>query len=139
MEIGSIYEIDPETFSDAAAYNASAFSLGEIKKYNKSHTVFTGSGREAIALSLKAIAKNRPKLKKCALLPAYMCDSVFWPFERAGWDLHFYPIDKNLEAEKETLSAQIKTLKPGLLFIHPYYGLDTCKPLRSMLKICSLL
>lgn len=135
MEIGSIYEIDPETFSDAAAYDSSAFTLEEIKKYNKNHTAFTGSGREAIALALKAIAKNRPGIKKCALLPAYMCDSVFWPFERAGWDLHFYPIDKNLEAEKETLSAQIKTLKPGLLFIHPYYGLDTCKPLRSMLKI----
>ena len=35
MEIGSIYEIDPNTFSDAAAYDASVFTLKEIKKYNK--------------------------------------------------------------------------------------------------------
>lgn len=135
MEIGSIYEIDPRTFSDTAACDASAFSLGEIKKYNKKHTAFTGSGREAIALSLKSIEKNRPNIKKTALLPAYMCDSVFWPFERAGWNLHFYHIDKNLEAEKDDLSSQIKNLKPGLLFIHPYYGADTCRDLRPMLKI----
>ena len=40
MEIGSIYEIDPNTFSDAAAYDASVFTLKEIKKYNKIHTAF---------------------------------------------------------------------------------------------------
>lgn len=103
MEIGSIYEIDPNTFSDAAAYDASVFTLKEIKKYNKIHTAFTGSGREAIALALKAITKNRPNIRKTALLPAYMCDSVFWPFERSGWELYFYHVDKNLEAEKENL------------------------------------
>lgn len=134
MEIGSIYEIDPNTFSDAAAYDASVFTLKEIKKYNKIHTAFTGSGREAIALALKAITKNRPNIRKTALLPAYMCDSVFWPFERGGWDLHFYHVDKNLEAEKENLFVQIENLNPGLLFIHPYYGSDTWKPLRPMLK-----
>lgn len=135
MEIGSIYEIDPKSFSDAAAYNAAGFTLEEVKKYKKSYTAFTGSGREAIALSLKAIEINRPGIKKTALLPAYMCDSVFWPFERAGWDLYFYHIGKNLEPEAESLSAQIKGLQPGLIFIHPYYGFDTLKSLRLMLNI----
>lgn len=135
MEIGSIYEIDPKSFSDAAAYNAAGFTLEEVKKYKKSYTSFTGSGREAIALSLKAIEINRPGIKKTALLPAYMCDSVFWPFERAGWDLYFYHIGKNLEPEAESLSAQIKGLQPGLIFIHPYYGFDTLKSLRPMLNI----
>lgn len=135
MEIGSIYEIDPKSFSDAAAYNAAGFTLEEVKKYKKSYTAFTGSGREAIALSLKAIEINRPGIKKTALLPAYMCDSVFWPFERAGWDLYFYHIGKNLEPEAESLSAQIKGLQPGLIFIHPYYGFDTLKSLRPMLNI----
>lgn len=134
MEIGSIYEIDPKSFSDAAAYNAAGFTLEEVKKYKKSYTAFTGSGREAIALSLKAIEKNRPGIKKTALLPAYMCDSVFWPFDRAGWNLHFYHIGKNLEPEAESLSAHIENLKPGLFFIHPYYGFDTLKSLRPMLK-----
>lgn len=135
MEIGSIYEIDPKSFSDAAAYNAAGFTLEEVKKYKKSYTAFTGSGREAIALSLKAIEINRPGIKKTALLPAYMCDSVFWPFERAGWDLYFYHIGKNLEPEAESLFAQIKGLQPGLIFIHPYYGFDTLKSLRPMLNI----
>lgn len=134
MEIGSIYEIDPKTFSDAAVYNTADFTLEEVKKYKKSYTAFTGSGREAIALSLKAIEKNRPGIKKTALLPAYMCDSVFWPFERAGWNLQFYHIGKNLEPEAESLLAQIKGLQPGLIFIHPYYGFDTLKVLRPMVK-----
>lgn len=36
MEIGSIYEIDPNTFSDAAAYDASVIHLKKLKNTIKS-------------------------------------------------------------------------------------------------------
>lgn len=134
MEIGSIYEINPQTAADADAYNVLDFTLEEVKKFDKSYCAFTASGREAIALSLKAIEKNRPDIKKVCLLPAYMCDSVFWPFERAGWQIHFYHIKKNLKADKENLYTQIELHKPGLLFIHSYYGMDTWNFLRPALK-----
>ena len=134
MEIGSIYEINPETAANADAYLASDFALEEIRKFNKTYCTYTSSGREAIALALKAIEKNRPDIKKVCLLPAYMCDCVFWPFERAGWRICFYHIEKNLEAQKDDLFAQIKLHEPGLLFIHSYYGVDTWSFLRPMLK-----
>lgn len=134
MKIGSIYEIDPRTAADAASCHACDFKPGEIKKYNKKYSSFTASGREAIALAIKSIEANRPGIKKVCLLPAYMCDSVFFPFKRAGWKLNFYHLQKNLEADKENLFAQIESVRPGVLFIHPYYGMDTCKSLRPFFQ-----
>lgn len=134
MEIGSIYEINPETVTGADTYNASAFRLLEIEKYNKKNIRFTASGREAIALALKSLLKNRPGISKRCLLPAYMCDTVFFPFEHAGWEIHFYHIEKNLEADEKNLCDRIASVQPGLLFIHPYYGIDTWKSLRPLLK-----
>lgn len=131
MEIGSIYEIAPTA---AAAEKApEKLHLGETEKYGKKHICLTASGREAIALALKSLAINRPQLPKRCLLPAYMCDTVFFPFERAGWDIHFYHLNKELEADEESLRAQIEQVRPGLLFIHPYYGVDTWKSMRSLL------
>lgn len=64
MEIGSIYEIDPNTFSDAAAYDASVFTLKEIKKYNKIHTAFTGSGRVYNCAGTKSYYKKQAQYQK---------------------------------------------------------------------------
>lgn len=134
MEIGSIYEIDPGTVQDDRTGNASGLRLREVEKYNKKHVSYTASGREAIAWALESMEKIFPGIVKECLIPAYMCDTVFFPFEHAGWKLHFYHIGKNLEAEQEELRRLIEHIRPGLLFIHPYYGVDTWKPIRSLLK-----
>lgn len=133
MEIGSIYEIAPGAVKRAEKEVQSVLHLGETEKYGKKHICLTASGREAIALALKSLERNRPKLPKRCLLPAYMCDTVFFPFERAGWDIHFYHLNKELAADEKSLCAQIENIRPGLLFIHPYYGVDTWKPMRSLL------
>lgn len=134
MEIGSIYEINPQTVTLDPPGGKEAFSLSQVEKYGKKHHRFTASGREAIALALKSIEKNNPSVKKSCLLPAYMCDTVFFPFERAGWEIHFYHINKNLKADENELCSQINSLKPGLLFVHPYYGIDTLNTVRPLLK-----
>lgn len=133
MEIGSIYEINPKLM-ESAAMETAEIRLGETEKYGKKYIRYTASGREAIAFALKSLMEKRPWVKKCCLLPAYMCDSVFFPIKRAGWEMHFYKIDKNLEAEKESLCRMIENIRPGLLFIHAYYGVDTWKPMRSLLN-----
>lgn len=134
MEIGSIYEISPDA---AAGTDREAalppLRLKEVEKYGKKYCRFTGSGREAIALALRSLEADRPGLNKCCLLPAYMCDSVFFPFLRAGWRIHFYHLDEELAADPESLGGQVEHIRPGLLFIHPYYGMDTWKPLRPLL------
>lgn len=133
MEIGSIYEINPDSYSDKVMESSGELTLDEIEKYGKKQIRFTSSGREAIALALRSLEKNRPDIVKRCLLPVYMCDTVFFPFERAGWEIHFYHIDKNLVADANELSAQIAQIKPGLIFIHPYYGIDTWKAMRPLL------
>lgn len=139
MEIGSIYEINPETVLAAEESAATVLSLKETEKYKKSNVAFTASGRAAIALALKSFAKNRAKVNKATsgkrcLLPAYMCDTVFFPFQWEGWEIEFYHINKNLEADTEQLCRLMEQRRPDLLFIHPYYGVDTWKPMRSLLK-----
>ena len=136
MEIGSIYEIAPDSLKGYNADNEQEVSLGElreIKKYNKKYHAYTASGREAIALALKSLSKCRPDLSKRCLLPAYMCDTVFFPFEHEGWEIYFYHVNKELKVDKEELRAQIEKVAPELLFIHPYYGVDTWKELRPWL------
>lgn len=138
-EIGSIYEIDPQAVGANRAEAVSradagkALRLRQVSKYHKKYGVFTASGREAIALCLKSLEKERPELPKRCLLPAYMCDSVFFPFLRAHFALSFYPVGKNLEADRDALCAQLEKIRPGLLFIHAYYGMDTWKPMRPLL------
>lgn len=134
MEIGSIYEIDPVRAEAAGTANASRLTLGEVHKYGKKHIVYTASGREAIGLALRSLIKRRPEISRKCLLPAYMCDTVFFPFGHQGWEIHFYHIGRNLQADKEALARQIEHIRPGLLFIHAYYGVDTWKPMRSLLK-----
>ena len=63
-----------------------------------------------------------------------MCDTVFFPFDWEGWEIQFYHINKNLEADAGQLCRLMEQQRPDLLFIHPYYGVDTWKPMRSLLK-----
>ena len=132
MEIGSIYEIDPDLLTPKRAETALRLRLREVEKYNKKHIRYTASGREAIAFALKSIEEKRPDISKRCLLPAYMCDSVFFPFERAGWEIYFYHLDRRLTADIEELCRLIEQVRPGLIFIHPYYGVDTWKSARSL-------
>lgn len=131
MEIGSIYEIDPELLNNVPQEAAGRLCLEEINKYNKKNIRFTSSGREAVALALESLERKNPDVAKRCLLPAYMCDTVFFPFERAGWDMYFYHLDRKLQADTKELKDLIERVRPGLVFIHPYYGVDTWKSVRS--------
>lgn len=134
MEIGSFYEINPNCIEKAQKSDGKNLRLAQVEKYGKSHTVFTASGRAAIALALQSAVRERPDLRKKCLMPAYMCDSVFFPFENNGWELCFYHIGTDLIAEEEKLRLLMEKEKPGMVFLHAYYGVDTWKSLRPMLK-----
>lgn len=135
MEIGSIYEIDPGVWrrGSEAAEAGRCLRLVEVEKYRKKHISYTASGREAIALALKSLEENRRDVAKRCLLPAYMCDTVFFPFERAGWEIYFYHIDRKMRADTAEIDRLIEQVRPGLIFIHPYYGVNTWKAARSLL------
>lgn len=132
MEIGSIFEIDPAKAEKTG--NVAALHLAQADKYGKAHCSFTASGREAIELALISLEREKPDIKKCCLMPGYMCDSVFLPFRHRGWELFFYSVDRDLLSYGEELFRLALEHDPGLILIHPYYGTDTCRELRVHLR-----
>lgn len=134
IEIGSIFELNPALLRERPVQAAGSFRPKETEKYGKKNIRFTASGREAIALALKSFEQKHPEACKRCLLPAYMCDSVFFPFERAGWEMYFYHLDRKLEADVDELHKLIGQIRPTLLFVHPYYGVDTWKSLRTFFR-----
>lgn len=131
MEIGSFFEINPATVKKGG--EASTLHLSQVDKYGKEHCCYTASGREAIELALISLERERPDIRKRCLLPAYMCNCVFLPFLHRGWELVFYSVDRELEAAGEEIFRLALEHDPGLIFIHPYYGADTCAGLRRQL------
>ncbi len=131
MEIGSFFEIDPATVRKSGV--TEELHLSQVDKYGKKQCCFTASGREAIELALVSLERGMPDVPKCCLMPAYMCDCVFLPFAHQGWELIFYSVDRDLESAGEELFRLALEHDPGLIFIHPYYGTDTCAGFRRQL------
>ena len=134
MEIGSVYEIDPKYMEEISLDRNTELTLKEVTKYGKQNIFFTASGREAISLALQSIVEENPDVCKKCLMPTYMCDCVFWPFALNEWELCFYHIGKDMKADEEELRRLLEEEKPGMIFIHAYYGMDTWKELRPFLK-----
>ena len=136
METGSFYEINPDFCRSMPAGEMPEPALKGVKKYGKARVRYTASGREAIALALRGLKKERPGLPRISLLPAYMCDSVFFPFVRGGWKIIFYHVNRSLEPDEEELRRLVEKLHPGLIFVHAYYGVDTAASIRPFLRAC---
>lgn len=61
---------------------------------------------------------------KKVLLPAYTCQTVIDPFQELGWNISYYPINKNLTIDTQALLAIANQRKPDMVLAHPYYGMD---------------
>lgn len=132
MEIGSIYEMNPNCIEQTGFCGETTFGLKEVEKHGRENTVYTASAREAISLVLYSLEKECPDCKKKCLMPAYMCDTVFIPFVRNGWELFFYHIGKDMKVDRTELEELIRRENPDLLFIHDYYGVDTWAEFRTL-------
>ena len=133
MEIGSVYEIDPVKNEKYVIAPHKELRMAGVLKYGKKNMVYTASGREAIELALYSLEREERSVCKKCLMPAYMCDTVFIPFKKKGWELIFYHVGKDMKADGQELDELIKKYQPGILFIHAYYGVDTWKELRPAL------
>lgn len=132
MEIGSIFEVNPVVAKESG--ETAELHLAQVDKYRKKNQCYTASCREAIELALISLEREKPDIPKCCLMPAYMCDSVFLPFLHRGWELVFYSVDRELETAGEEIFRLALEHDPGLIFVHPYYGTDTCRGLRRQLS-----
>ena len=88
MELGS------EFWSVPQGENASALP--------DANTQFVLSGRTALELVARDLIAERKIRSVC--LPAYCCDSMLFPFQRAGLELRFYDVLPSSEGVQRVLS-----------------------------------
>ena len=74
--------------------------------------------------ALYVIAENYMNCNKRVLLPSYTCQTVIDPFIQLGWDISFYPIEKDLKINKKSLLDISYNIKPDIIVAHPFYGMD---------------
>ncbi len=101
------------------------FPLDPIPDQRSNHWVeqvgssyFFSSGRAAI---LAMIQLSNAAGKKVAL-PYFTCHSVIEPFDRAGCELVFYPVNPKLRLDEMTMIEFCSKEQPFLLLYHDYFG-----------------
>ena len=74
--------------------------------------------------ALYDIAVSLSEGNKIVLIPAYTCQTVITPFEKAGWSCHFFSIRKDLRIDTVALEELVERVGPSLLVVHPFFGMD---------------
>mgnify|MGYP002855570627 CR=1 FL=1 len=121
MEIGSIFEINPEDLFSSNNRDIE-FPFMEKKEWNMQ---FFNTGRSAIESFLNVNAEIQR-----VWCPSFICSSVIDAIIRAEKEIKYYPIDRELHINIEFLH-QIDFRKGDALYLVQYFGvsepLDTIK------------
>lgn len=133
MDIGSIFPL----------YEEDLLRTGdEYKTLPNRNRQYFSLCREA----LRAIAVKHDGANKRILLPAYTCKTVIDPFLYAGWECHYYKIDRNLRINRSHIISQAEKIRPTIVLTHPYCGrlldhteLETLKFIKGILPDCILI
>lgn len=136
-EIGSNFWLDPNR-------QLCEQSIGTPEQFHckGSDFVWLSTGRSAIRFVIKTIEERKPGLKKIAVLPSFTCDTVFEPFLNAGYEVYYYPIEKDLITTSNAILKTVFDHDASIVLFHRYFGFDTldgnvdkmCEALRSLGK-----
>lgn len=94
-------------------------------------------GTVLMSLSRGAFQHVARSLKKpgCrVLVPGYTCVTVPAPFEREGWEVEYFPIDRNMRINSAAFLRLLEDFKPDAIVVHPYYGQDLNEEERTLLR-----
>ena len=83
------------------------------------------TGRSAIRFVIKSILERNPSMAKRVLLPPFTCHTVIEPFIKAGFELHYYNVDRSLNSSIDSVLETSIKKKVSILLFHRYYGFDT--------------
>lgn len=93
-------------------------------------TIWFASGRETVISLLKSMkVENRT-----VLLPAYVPEGIYAPFDRSGWKIHFYRLNRYLDPVEDNLTSLLPSSRHGLALMIHYYGLH--KPIERFARLC---
>lgn len=119
-EIGSNFWLKPDQ-----QYRKTPLGTPEQFNCKGSDYVWLSTGRSAIRFVIKTIEARVPDLKKVAVLPSFTCDTVFEPFLKAGYEVYYYPIEKNLSTTSDAIVRTVKEHNASIVLFHRYFGFDT--------------
>lgn len=119
-EIGSNFWINPnEKLSDIELQTPKQFGC------NGTDYVWLSTGRSAIRFVIKSILERNPSIVKRVLLPPFTCHTVIEPFIKAGFEIHYYNVDRSLNSSIDSLLETSIAKKVSILLFHRYYGFNT--------------
>ena len=96
----------------------------------KDDIILLDSGRSAIRLVLEQIESE----EKVAILPAYTCNTVIEPFVSRNYKVFYYDVNENMFLDVKNFKDLVNKVKPKVILVHSYFGKDTLKPVRGLLK-----
>ncbi len=119
-EIGSNFWLNPhDLLPDSQLGSPSQFNC------NGEDFVWLSTGRSAIKYVLLDIEARTPKLKRVAVLPSFTCDTVFEPFLKAGYEVYYYPVNKDLTTTSDAILDTIYKYDASIVLFHRYFGFNT--------------
>lgn len=136
-EIGSNFWLNPnEVLVDR--------QLGTPEQFNckGEDYVWLSTGRSAIQYVINTIEERKPGIKRVAVLPSFTCDTVFEPFLKSGYEVYYYPIEKDLTTTSDAILEAVFKHDASIVLFHRYFGFDTldgqvdrmCQVLRNVGK-----
>lgn len=119
-EIGSNFWINPNE-----QLKESPFGTPEQFGCKGNDYVWLSTGRSAICYAIKTIVERHPGLKKTAVLPPFTCHTVIEPFLKAGYEVYYYPVQKDLTTTSDTIMRTAIEHDASIVLFHRYFGKDT--------------
>lgn len=119
-EIGSNFWLDPNN-------ELKDLPLGTPEQFHcpGSDYVWLSTGRSAILYSIKTIEERKPGIKRVAVLPSFTCDTVFEPFLKLGYEVYYYPVEKDLTTTSDAILETVFKHDASIVLFHRYFGFNT--------------
>lgn len=128
MEIGSIFEIEPEKLFDRQVNSPAVFPFARGRSFN---TAFFNTGRSAIEALLRHL---KAQGKKRVWLPAFCCSSVKDAALRAGMEILLYRVEADMQILPQTV-ATLETWSTDVFYYVHYFGLFPSEELLSQILL----
>lgn len=101
--------------------------IGTPEQFNcyGSDYVWLSTGRSAIRLVINNIEERNSEQKKVAVLPSFTCNTVFEPFLNAGYEVFYYPVERDLTTTSDDIMRTAIEHDASIVLFHRFFGFDT--------------
>lgn len=86
------------------------------------HKIYLKSGRNAFKAICNKISETANN--KRVLFPAYHCETESDPWYEAGWEVVYYPVEKNFTVDCLKLQKLVTETIPSVIVIQSYFGFE---------------